>query len=306
MKHIRMKYMILVMAVWFAAVTCTGRAEAADSKTVKGVCDYDYAYQVLEQVNKQRSKAGAGNLVMDEELLRVAMLRAAECKVFFGHNRPNGTACFTASDRMYGENIASGYKTPKAVMSGWMNSSGHKDNILNSSYKSIGIGCFRTGGTIYWVQCFGFAKAKEASNPGNCQNTYQVSLSASKETKLIKTESIQDTSSTENNTDNPLTTKVSGFKVKAGKKKLTLTWKKKAGIDGYQIQVSTNKSFKGSQTLKVKSGAVNRVITKLNGKRLKANKKYYVRIRAYIEGAGADGTGRKQYSKWQSASGKTK
>lgn len=303
MKHIRIKYLILVMAVWFATMTCAGRAEAADFKTVKGICDYDYAYQVLELVNKQRSKAGIDSLVMDEELLKVAMMRAAECEVLFGHNRPNGTSCFTASDKMYGENIANGYGTPAAVMSGWMNSSGHKDNILNSRYKSIGIGCFKKDGSIYWVQCFGFEKAQQASNPGNCRNTYQVSLSASKETKLIKTESMQDTSSTE---DNPLATKVSGFKVKAGKKKLTLTWKKKTGIDGYQIQVSTNKSFKGSQTLTVKSGAVKKVITKLKGKRLKANKKYYVRIRAYIESTGTDGAGRKQYSKWQSASRKTK
>lgn len=306
MKHRGVKYLILVVAVWFVTVAYAGQAEAANFKTVEGTCDYDYAYEVLALVNKERSKAGVGSLTMDEELLKAAMMRAAECDVLFGHNRPNGTDCFTASGKMYGENIANGYGTPAAVMSGWMGSAGHKDNILNSRYQSIGIGCFRKKGSIYWVQCFGFAKAQQAANPGNCQNTYQVSLSAAEETRLVKTEKAEENKPAKEDSGNPLATKVSGFKVKAGKRKLTLTWKKKAGIDGYQLQVSAKKSFKGCQTLTVKSGAVKKVITKLNGKRLKANKKYYVRIRAYTEGAGADAAGRKQYSKWKSGSGKTK
>ncbi|MCM1499014.1 MAG: CAP domain-containing protein [Clostridium sp.] len=304
MKGKQIKYLILMTVMWFAVLACTGRAEAADYKTVSGTCDYDYAYQVLKLVNEQRSKAGGSSLVMDEELLKVAMMRAAECTVEFSHSRPNGTLCFDASDKMYGENIAMGYGTPKAVVSGWMSSAGHKANILNSSYQSIGIGCFHKGGSTYWVQCFGFDEAQEAANPGNSRNTYQVSLSASKETTLIKTESVQDEEPEEG--DNPLATKVSGFKVKAGSRKLTLTWKKKAGVDGYRIQVSTSKSFKNGQTFTVKSGTTKKVIKKINGKQLKKNKKYYVRISAYIKSEGADGTERKQYSKWQSASKKTK
>lgn len=291
----RIKYVIGVIAVCLLTMLCTVQAEAASSKTVQGSSNYDEAYQVLKLVNQERSRAGAQSLTMDKELLDAAMMRAAECTVDFGHTRPNGTDCFTASDKMYGENIALGYGTPEAVMKGWMNSEGHKKNILNKEYNSIGIGCFVINGSKYWVQCFGFAKAESVSNPGNCESTYEVSLNASKETVLVKMTG---------KSSNPLQSKVSGFKVKAGKKKLTLTWKKKKGIDGYRIQISTDKAFKKAQTYNVKPGTTKKIITKYKGKRLQSGKKYYIRIRAYVEGAG--GSKDRSYSKWQSASRKAK
>lgn len=56
--------------------------------------------------------------------------------------------------RGVGENIAMGYSDPEAVMKGWMNSSGHRANILRSNYGSIGVGCYINNGTCYWVQNF--------------------------------------------------------------------------------------------------------------------------------------------------------
>lgn len=53
-----------------------------------------------------------------------------------------------------GENIAMGYPTAEAVMDGWMNSDGHRKNILNSDFTKIGIGVYSSGGTLYWVQLF--------------------------------------------------------------------------------------------------------------------------------------------------------
>ncbi|MBR6770619.1 MAG: hypothetical protein IKM28_05180 [Lachnospiraceae bacterium] len=53
-----------------------------------------------------------------------------------------------------GENIAWGQKTPEEVVNAWMNSEGHKDNILNSSFTSIGVGCYENNGILYWVQLF--------------------------------------------------------------------------------------------------------------------------------------------------------
>ena len=53
-----------------------------------------------------------------------------------------------------GENIAMGQKNPEQVMSSWMNSSGHKANILNSEFGKIGIGCYKKNGIYYWVQMF--------------------------------------------------------------------------------------------------------------------------------------------------------
>lgn len=116
---------------------------------------YTQAYKVLEMVNKERNAVGLGSLVMDEDLLDAAMLRAAECVLYYSHTRPNGEDCFSASSKMSGENIAIGYTSAEAVMNGWMNSPGHKANILNTSFQSIGIGCFYDGYGYTWTQCFG-------------------------------------------------------------------------------------------------------------------------------------------------------
>lgn len=142
--HSKITYTIIMMAFCFLAFFQGGQVQAAGDTSVKviGTCNYDYAYQVLEKVNEERGKTGAAALTMDKELLEAAMLRAAECAVSFDHVRPNGTVCFTACDKMYGENIAYGYGTPAAVMNGWMNSAGNKRNILNTAYNSIGIGWY--------------------------------------------------------------------------------------------------------------------------------------------------------------------
>ena len=123
--------------------------------SVTGTECYDYAYQVLDLVNQERVKTGAAPLKMDADLMKAAMQRAAEITVSFSHTRPSGLDCYTASGKMSGENIAMGYQSPEAVMNGWMNSDGHRGNILNPRYTDIGIGAFCVDGTYYWVQCFG-------------------------------------------------------------------------------------------------------------------------------------------------------
>lgn len=100
--------------------------------------------------------------------------------------------------------------------------------------------------------------------------------------------------------------KVSKFKVTAGKKKLTLSWKKKSGITGYQIQIATNKSFKSAQTYTIGKSTTKKAITKYKGKKLVAKKRYYVRIRAYKKNTDAKGKVTKKYSKWVSLNQKTK
>lgn len=123
---------------------------------VTGTECYDYAYQVLDLVNQERMKTGAAPLKMDADLMKAAMQRATEITVSFSHTRPSGLDCYSASGKMSGENIAMGYGSPEAVMDGWMNSDGHRANILNSGYTDIGIGAFCVDGTYYWVQCFGW------------------------------------------------------------------------------------------------------------------------------------------------------
>lgn len=139
--------------------------------------DDNMAWQVLEIMNKERAKYGLKKLTMDKRLMDVAMGRAAEITVKFDHIRPDGSSCFTAYPMASkengwnglfacGENIAAGQSTASSVMDCWMNSSGHRKNILNETYKSVGIGCVKMNGGyyIYWAQCFGDRVIEEAFN----------------------------------------------------------------------------------------------------------------------------------------------
>ena len=96
----------------------------------------------------------------DDTLAQAASLRATEIYVLFSHTRPNGASCFSAlpssySYRMLGENIAAGYRSPELVTEGWMNSEGHRANIMNSGFSKIGVGYFvDENGYPYWVQLF--------------------------------------------------------------------------------------------------------------------------------------------------------
>ncbi|MGN0475470.1 MAG: leucine-rich repeat protein [Acutalibacteraceae bacterium] len=127
---------------------------------------YSEAYEVLKLVNEERSKVGLSKLTMDASLLDTAMLRASETAIYFSHTRPNGESCFTAfpsNSYAFGENIAVGQTDASDVMNSWMNSSGHKANILGESFKTIGIGCVKYGYKLYWVQCFGTGLSSDAS-----------------------------------------------------------------------------------------------------------------------------------------------
>ena len=116
--------------------------------------------EVIELVNKERQKAGKSALISDDTLNEIAQMRAEEITKKFSHTRPDGTSCFTAFEdagivNVYSaENIAAGQKNANEVMKSWMNSSGHKKNILNSDYTKIGVGCVKSGGKYYWVQVF--------------------------------------------------------------------------------------------------------------------------------------------------------
>ena len=124
---------------------------------------YNEAFAVLKIVNQERKKAGRSELKMDKDLLNAAMIRADELSILWSHDRPTGLDCFSASPKMSGENIALGSINAKGVMNQWMNSPGHKGNILSARFKSIGIGCVVIDGTTYWVQCFGTDSATTAS-----------------------------------------------------------------------------------------------------------------------------------------------
>ena len=91
---------------------------------------------------------------------QAAQTRAGELQTSFSHTRPSGASCFTAlteagvSYTRAGENIAYGQSTPEAVVQSWMNSSGHRANLLSSSFTTIGVGYTVVNGTAYWAQLF--------------------------------------------------------------------------------------------------------------------------------------------------------
>ncbi len=143
----------------------------ASALVVRGEKSYSLAWQVLTLVNQERAKEGLSALTMDADLLDAAMQRAAETSICFDHTRPTGWTCYTACSKMTAENIASGSSTAQAVMNQWMNSPGHRANILKSGIKSIGIGCVKVSGQYFWVQCFGTSAATTTSKPADVSNT---------------------------------------------------------------------------------------------------------------------------------------
>ncbi|MCL2157239.1 MAG: CAP domain-containing protein [Methanobrevibacter sp.] len=171
-----------------------------------------YENQVLDLVNKERSKVGVAPLKMDKVLSDAAKIRTKEVKRKFSHTRPNGSPYYSLSSKIKGENIANGQKTPATVMKAWMNSKMHKNNILNPKYKSIGIGYLK-GTSPYWVQLFSNKKAGEG-----------------------------------NNLNSVIKPKAPSFSLVSSKKSITIHWKKVSGASGYQIYRSTK--INGNYSLK--------------------------------------------------------
>lgn len=119
-----------------------------------------YEAEVIRLVNDIRKQNGLSPLTANWELSRVARYKSQDMvdNRYFAHSSPTyGTPfemmrAFGLSFRTAGENIAYGYATPQKVVDGWMNSSGHRANILNASYKQIGVGYVAKGN--YWTQMF--------------------------------------------------------------------------------------------------------------------------------------------------------
>ena len=118
---------------------------------------YSLSHKVYEIVNQERIKAGVKPLRFNDKVYKAAMIRAKECHKYFSHIRPNGKDCFTAlseagvKQNYAGENIAVGFSSPKSVMEVWMQSIGHRSNILNPVFTDFGCGVCNTG---EWTQFF--------------------------------------------------------------------------------------------------------------------------------------------------------
>ncbi|MBB5323809.1 putative YkwD family protein/spore coat assembly protein SafA [Anoxybacillus tepidamans] len=119
--------------------------------------------EVVRLTNQQRAKYGLPPLQIDWQLARVARYKSADMrnKNYFSHQSPTYGSPFTMiknfgiSYRTAAENIAAGQQTPQEVINAWMNSPGHRANILNKDFTHIGVG-YAKGGSYghYWTQMF--------------------------------------------------------------------------------------------------------------------------------------------------------
>lgn len=117
--------------------------------------------EVVRLVNVERKKKGLAPLTANAQLSNVARLKSQDMinKKYFSHYSPTYGSPFDMMKKFgikfsyAGENIAMGQTTPAAVMKSWMNSPGHRANILNANYNQIGVGAAKSN-RIYWTQMF--------------------------------------------------------------------------------------------------------------------------------------------------------
>ena len=146
-----------------ASTDQSGTGESDAQKTADRTSEMTQAEAVLKLVNAERAKVGLQPLTLSKKLTDIANTKAKDMadKNYFSHQSPTYGSPFDmlkqfgVSFSYAGENIAAGQKSAEEVMNSWMNSSGHKANILNKNYTQIGVGFYRGGqyGTE-WVQLF--------------------------------------------------------------------------------------------------------------------------------------------------------
>ena len=141
-----------------APETSTPETNTPETESPEG---NSFVEQVVSLVNAERRKAGLKEVVLDKEIASAALTRAKEIEVSFSHTRPDGryfSTVLTDNGITYsgsGENIAWGQKTPQDVMDAWMNSDGHRANILNARFTKIGVGYYQNAsGRNFWTQLF--------------------------------------------------------------------------------------------------------------------------------------------------------
>lgn len=119
-----------------------------------------YEWEVLKRTNRERLAEGLWPLSINDAMLYAAEVRAGELTINFEHTRPNGTEPWTVFDEnsiayaAAGENIAYGYNSPASVVEAWMNSSGHRANILSESFVHMGAGHTQGNKVDFWTQLF--------------------------------------------------------------------------------------------------------------------------------------------------------
>ena len=140
--------------------TPTVKPDSASPQAPSGSAQSSFAAEVVSLVNAERARYGLSALTIDVKVQQAAQVRAQETVQSFSHTRPSGASFSSAlteagvSYTRAGENIAYGQATPQAVVSAWMDSEGHRANILSRNFTKIGVGYTLSGGAAYWAQLF--------------------------------------------------------------------------------------------------------------------------------------------------------
>lgn len=139
--------------------TCTQCGYTEVQSTPKAIDTSSFSARVIQLVNEERSKNGLAPLQSAGDLNTFAYTRSTELPILFAHQRPDGSnpleSIIGLGYMAAGENIAYGLSTPESVMEAWMNSDGHRANILSTDFQYIGVGCYLKNGGYYWTQTFG-------------------------------------------------------------------------------------------------------------------------------------------------------
>ncbi|WP_310727382.1 CAP domain-containing protein [Streptomyces sp. N2A] len=141
----------------------TAKPAASTSAAPSSAPASSAAASILKLVNSERSKAGCSPLKLNAKLTKAAQDHSKDMAAHrnMSHTGSDGSDPGQRITRAgynwsaYGENVAYGYSSPESVMKGWMNSPGHKRNILDCSFKELGVGLAQPGD--YWTQDFGTA-----------------------------------------------------------------------------------------------------------------------------------------------------
>ncbi|MBR4152242.1 MAG: hypothetical protein IKT98_04730 [Selenomonadaceae bacterium] len=156
-------------------ITLKGTREANDYYDEAG---NDNIWEVLRLVNEEREQQNLNPLVLSQGLCDGTAIRSREIINTYAHTRPDGSDCRSVLKKSYtyvGENIYSSPSSPEAAMEGWMNSPGHRSNILNSNYKKLGVGYTYDASSqwkYHWVQMFaGGLDDKETVSTDSLLNT---------------------------------------------------------------------------------------------------------------------------------------
>ena len=154
--------LIMVVAVMMMITTIPVFGSATDQGTVAATeltASEQMALEAVNLINAQRTAAGINELIVNDDLMKSAAIRAEECVDKFSHERPDGSSfstsvTFSGFTRI-GENIAAGtHLNVESAVEIWMNSEGHKKNILDPNWTETGIGFCITDGKVTTAQIF--------------------------------------------------------------------------------------------------------------------------------------------------------